>query len=357
MIARLTALLSAILFAAAAPLSKILLDTVSPLMLAGFLYLGSGVSLSIALICRNLTAKIRHTTSMHSGLQGTDWVWLAAAIIGGGCCAPIVLMYSLQKTAAATASILLNFEAASTALIAALFFREHIGKTIWIALGLITVGSIILSINFSQQWGLSLGALGILAACLFWGIDNNCTRKIAGADPVLIVVVKGLVAGSMTVTIALIAGDTLPRVGIMLKVFLLGSLCYGMSLLLFIKALRDLGAGRTGAFFATAPFLGAGLSLLILHESMTLQFMLSVPCMVIGAILLLWENHSHLHEHASLTHTHEHRHDNDPHHHHDHGQKESSEPDAKHSHPHTHAPLWHEHAHSPDLHHRHDHDS
>ena len=347
----LQALLAAILFGASAPLSKLLLNFVEPIPLAGFLYLGSGIG---ALVFLGIQNWLNHGHTVEARLTRREIPWLLGAIFAGGVAAPILLLIGLQKTPASTASLLLNFEAAGTTLIALLFFREAVDKRILWAVGLITLASILLSWN-SSAWGFSLGALGILAACLLWGLDNNFTRQISAKDPLVIVALKGLGAGSFSLLLSRVLVKPLPGLSTILLAMLLGVVSYGLSIRLFILALRALGAARTSSLFATAPFVGTLLSLFLLHELPPFLFWLSIPVMLVGAWLMLSEQHVHSHVHMPSEHIHSHVHPDD---HHDHGTV--ADPplvNGSHSHWHRHDRLEHTHLHTPDLHHRHDHSS
>jgi drug/metabolite transporter (DMT)-like permease len=344
------ALLAALLFGASAPLAKALLAGSQPVPLAAFLYLGCGIG---ALLLRGY----RSTSGAgepEAGLARADWPWLAGAILAGGVAAPILLLFSLRATPATTASLLLNFEGVATALIAALAFREAIGRRIWAAVGLVTLGSILLSWDTSGEWGFSLGALGVMGACALWGIDNNFTRNISAKNPLAIVALKGLCAGCVSLLLALALRNQMPSPATALKAMLLGSVSYGLSIVLFIMALRDLGAARTSALYGTAPFLGMLLAVAVYGERPGLTFLAALPLMVAGAILLLGEDHGHEHVHEAVEHEHSHRHD-EGHHLHDHlpGQVPAS---GQHSHLHHHGPAPHAHPHTPDLHHRHEHE-
>lgn len=285
-------------------------------------------------------------------LARVDLPWLAGAILAGGVIAPITLMFSLRHAPAATASLLLNFEIVATTFIAAIAFKEAVGRRAWWAIGLITAASIILSTDFSNKWGFSLSALGVLAACVLWGVDNNFTRHISAKDPLVIVTVKGLVAGSVSLTIAYFLGNTFPSLTTTLLALLLGAFSYGLSIFLFVHAMRGLGAGRTSALFGTAPLAGMLLSFLIFWDFPSWMFLLSLPIMAVGAFILLQENHDHFHIHEQIAHEHRHTH-TDGHHEHEHHDETAGQ---SHSHAHIHDFLEHAHDHAPDLHHRHFHE-
>ena len=340
-------LFAALLFGASAPLSKLLLGDVEPIPLAAFLYLGSGIGLlGIKLIQRLNRTQI----AQEAKIEKSDFGWLAGAIIAGGIAAPITLLFSLRSTPGATASLLLNFEGVATTFIAFLVFKEAISRRVWWAIGLVTLASIILSIDFQAAWGFSLGALGIVLACVFWGIDNNFTRNISAKDPLVIVIIKGLVSGSFSLILALILGNQIPAWDVILKMLALGSLSYGVSIVLFIHSLRSLGAARTSTLFSTAPIVGIILSMVIFSEMPTWLFFIAFPLMIWGAILLVNDDHVHDHIHESILHEHAHNHA-DGHHNHVHEDNLAK----KHSHIHTHEELSHAHSHMPDIHHRHIH--
>ena len=342
------AMLASILFGASAPIAKLLLGEIEPISLAAFLYLGSGFGL---LIIRIFQRNGNRTEKKEAPLKRTDLGWLAGAIIAGGIAAPILLLFGLRDTPGATAALLLNFEGVATTIIAAIVFKEYVSRRAWWAILVITIASILLSVNLNDDWGNTWGAIGILAACVLWGIDNNFTRNISAKNPISIVMVKGFAAGSFSLILAIILGNQIPKLGIAMAAMALGSLSYGLSIILFIKAMRGLGAARTSALFGTAPLAGIGLSFLLLQEPVNDMFLMSFPMMVIGAILLLYEDHSHKHIHETIVHNHWHRHD-DGHHNHAH---ETPDLAQSHSHSHEHASREHNHRHMPDIHHRHVH--
>ncbi len=340
-------ILAAILFGASAPFAKLLLRRIEPVLLAALLYLGGGVGL---LLVRMLTVFSRRAADTEARINTADMPWLVGALLAGGVASPIILMYSLQSTPAATASLLTNFEAAATALIAAVIFHEAMGRRIWIAIACVTAASVLLSLELKGEWGISPGAIGVLVACVFWGLDNNLTRYISAKDPVVIVMFKGIGAGLFSVALAIILSARWPSPLFVLSAMLLGFFSYGLSIVLFILSMRSLGAARTSAFFGTAPFIGVVISFALLKESPDLLFMASIPVMVLGAALLLSEKHGHMHFHEAIVHEHRHGHD-DGHHAHDHpGQIPAH---SSHSHSHEHETLEHDHIHTPDIHHRH----
>jgi drug/metabolite transporter (DMT)-like permease len=341
------ALLAAFLFGASAPLSKLLLGDIEPILLAGFLYLGSGIGLLLFKMTQNL---FRKSVEVEARLQKTDVGWLAGAVLAGGVAAPIVLLFGLKSTPGATASLLLNFESVATTLIAAWVFKEQVSRKAWWAILCIMLAGTLLTINVHERWGISFGAIGVLAACVLWGIDNNFTRNISAMDPIMIVMIKGLAAGSFSLMLAIVLGNQLPIFGVALKAMLLGSLSYGASIILFIRAMRGLGAARTSALFGTAPMAGMALSYIFLRESPTLILLAVLPLMIVGTILLLNEKHSHIHTHEPMIHEHSHSHQDGLHLH-----VHEITIIGTHSHIHEHTLLEHEHVHTPDIVHRHMH--
>jgi drug/metabolite transporter (DMT)-like permease len=337
------ALLAAIFFGASAPIAKLLLgDDIAPIFLAAFLYLGSGTGITLI----KLTQRIR-SKDFEAKIKPADVKWLAGAILSGGIAAPIILMISLQNTPASTTSLLLNFEGVGTTLIALLFFKEAISRRAWTAILIITLASIFLSTDFESRFGLSLGALGVILACVLWGLDNNLTRNISGKDPLVIVAWKGLVAGTFSFFLAFFLGNTLPTLSIILYTLLLGFISYGLSTILFIRSMRGLGAARTSALYGTAPLAGVLLSIVIFQEFPSFMFIIATILMIGGALLLINEQHEHSHAHTVLFHDHSHKHDES----HKHAKGE-----GVHSHEHEHAAEEHEHDHMPDIHHRHGHE-
>jgi drug/metabolite transporter (DMT)-like permease len=290
------AIAAAVLFGSSTPVAKILLGQIEPVPLAAFLYLGSGLGL---LLYRGLR-RLDRSFSIEARLTKDDFPWLAGSVLAGGVAAPIILMFGLRSTPAATASLLLNFEGAATTLIAVLVFREAIGRQVWWAIGLITSASILLTMNPGGEWGISLGAAGVLGACILWGLDNNLTSKISSKDPLEIGTIKGIGAGSFTLALALALHSSFPGVALIVAALVLGCFSYGLSTVLFILALRGLGAARTSAYFGTAPFVGSLLSFIIFREFPGFLFITSLPVMVLGVVLLLIEKHEHRHLHNEL---------------------------------------------------------
>ncbi len=339
------ALLAALFFGASAPVSKLLLGDVPPVLMAAFLYLGSGTGISLVKLLQRFSSNQKE-----AGIKVPDVKWLAGAIISGGILAPIVLMISLQNTPASTASLLLNFEGVGTTLIALFFFRESISRRALSAILIITLASIFLSTDFEGGFGLSLSALGVILACMLWGVDNNFTRNISAKDPLTIVAWKGLVAGTFSLLLGLELGQRLPAFSSILGILLLGFVSYGLSTMLFIYSMRGLGAARTSALYGTAPLAGVLLSFIIFRDPITLLFIFAAILMAAGALLLANEEHAHFHIHMPVVHEHRHNRTDESHRHE--GTNEMSE--RSHSHEHEHPRTEHEHGHMPDIHHRHE---
>ena len=342
------ALLAALFFGASTPLAKLLVADISPILLAGLLYAGSGLGLGVWLLLRRL--RVRRTRS-EAGIQRRDAPWLAGAVFFGGVLGPVLLMLGLTNIPASTASLLLNTESVLTALVAWIVFRENVDVRIFLGMLAIVAGGVILSWSQSTSVGLPWGAFAIAGACACWAIDNNLTRAVSGGDPVQIAAIKGGVAGAINIAIALIIGQRFPDALHVVSAGTIGLIGYGISLVAFVLALRHLGAARTGAYFSTAPFVGAALSLMLLSEAPGMAFWIAGALMALGVWLHVSEHHDHEHEHAALDHEHLHSHDD----HHQHAHDFEWEGDEPHSHPHNHEPMIHSHPHYPDLHHRHDH--
>ncbi len=317
-----------------------------PVVLAGALYLGSGLGLSLW----RLWTRQRGTGRKEAPLRRRDVPWLGGAILAGGVIAPALLLFGLAATSGATSSLLLNLEGVLTALIAWFVFRENFDRRIALGMGAIVAGGALLSWDLhAASLRLSWGALLVGGACLGWAVDNNLTRKVSGADPAQIAMWKGLAAGTVNLAIGILVLHQRFTLGWLAVAGVLGFFSYGVSLTLFVGALRDLGTARTGAYFSTAPFLGVALSLIFLRETPPLLFWPALGLMAVGVWLHLSEHHEHEHVHEPMEH--EHLHIHDEHHRHPHGPDDPA--GESHSHWHQHEPLTHTHAHTPDLHHRH----
>ena len=345
----LLALGAAALFGVSTPLAKLLVGAVSPVMLAGLLYLGSGLGLVALTVARRALRRVRAPRA-EAPITRADLPWLAGAVVAGGILAPVVLLWGLAGTTASNASLLLNLEGVITTLIAAALFREAVGRRVWLAALVMLVAGVLLVHDPREPLRFSAHAVCIVAACLLWALDNNLTRKVAGADPVQIAAIKGLIAGATNLAVALGVGDTLPGFPTLAAAAAIGFASYGVSLVLFIYALRHLGAARTAAHFSTAPFIGAALAVPLLGEPVTTTLVAAAALMALATWLVLNERHEHEHTHEQRVHTH--RHLRDEHHQHAHRGDEGPEP---HTHEHVHDPLTHRHPHLPDLHHRHGH--
>lgn len=340
------AVLAAALFGASTPFAKILLGKTEPVLLAGLLYLGSGIGLAIWSMLRSRFGK----SSGEAKLKGADLPWLAGAIVAGGIIGPVLLMVGLVVTPASSASLLLNLEGVFTALLAWFVFKENFDRRIAWGMTAITAGSLLLSWSGMPQLDVPWGALAIAGACFAWGVDNNLTRKVSAGDPLQIAAIKGFVAGAANLMLALALGARRPGTPTLLAVLLIGFLSYGVSLTLFVLALRHIGTARTGAYFSLAPFVGAAISIPLLKDDLTIYFLGAAVLMGIGVWLHLTEQHQHEHWHDALEHDHRHSHDE----HHRHHDDEALLAEI-HTHPHRHERMHHAHPHYPDIHHRHVH--
>ena len=343
------ALLAAVLFGLSAPLAKLLLGRTTPQLLAGLLYLGSGAGLFVVWLVRRRGVR-------EARLTRRDAPWLAGAIGFGGVAAPVLLLLGLARTPASAGSLLLNLEGVLTALLAWFVFRENFDRRVALGMLAIVAGGVVLSWEGQLRVGGFVGPLAVAGACLAWGIDNNLTQKVSGGDPVQVAMLKGLVAGVVNTGIALMLSARWPSSGVVSAALALGFLSYGVSLALFVLALRHLGAARTGAYFSVAPFVGAAASLALFRERPTALFVTGAALMAFGVWLHITERHAHEHSHQVMEHDHAHVHDE--HHQHSHGAADRPMTDsASHSHRHRHERMAHTHPHYPDLHHRsHTHD-
>lgn len=344
------ALAAAALFGASTPAAKALVAAMHPLLLAGLLYAGSGLGLATWLGLRHVSG-----SSQPLGLRGTDYGWLAGAVLAGGVAGPVLLVSGLAQTSAASASLLLNLESVFTALIAWFAFRENFDRRIAAGMALIVGGGILLALEpgaFDDTSPRAThGTLLIAAACLAWAIDNNLTRRISGGDAAAIAAIKGCVAAAINLSLAAAAGAAWPGSGAAFASAAVGLAGYGVSLVLFVLALRGLGAARTGAYFSTAPFFGVFVALAFFGETPPALFWVAAALMASGVWLHLSEQHAHPHTHEPLEHSHPHRHDA----HHRHAHESEWEGEEPHTHAHRHEQLRHSHPHYPDIHHRHRH--
>jgi len=311
--------------------------------MAGLLYAGSGVVLTTLRLVR---------PQVRARLSGSEKRYLAGAVISGGIIGPVLLMKGLAGMSAAGASLLLNAEGVLTAMLAWFVFRENVDKRVAFGMFAIAGGAVLLTWTPGTQISELLPALLVLGACGAWAIDNNLTRKVSLNDAVWIASLKGLVAGTVNLSIASLVGVSWPSVPAILGALVIGAFAYGLSLVLFVSGLRNLGAARTTAYFSAGPFVGAVFALVWLHEPLSIRLVIAFALMALGMWLHLTERHEHFHHHEALEHEHEHEHDE--HHQHDHPPGTVSA--ARHRHRHRHEPLAHAHHHFPDSHHQHGHD-
>lgn len=332
--------MAAVLFGAAAPAASQLAGAVPAFTLAGLLYLGAAAAV--------LPTVVRRPPSGDALLS--EWKPATTAVVAGGAVGPVLLVAGLARTDAASASILLNTELPATVILAALVFREHLGRRLVWSAALITVAGGLLA--WEPGATIDVGAVLIIAACACWGLDNGVTARIEHLAPEHVVALKGVVAGGANLAIGLLltgwgastgATDVLAALGI-------GAAGYGASITLWVKGARDLGAARGQVIFATAPFIGTAIAWFVLGEEIVVLQIIAVLLAAVGVGVALESSHEHHHHHESLTHDHEHVHD-DLHHEHRHAEGTA----RRHSHRHEHRRLVHAHPHVPDLHHRHDH--
>jgi len=339
--------LSAALFGASTPFARALVGAIDPLWLAGLLYAGSGLGLSLLLALRHAGMAGAHQRV--AGIPRSDFGWLAFSIGAGGIVAPVLFTFGLRTTPGATASLLLNLETVLTVAIAWFVFREHRNARVVIGMALIVAAGALLAGAPGNGGG--GGAILITLACLCWAMDNNSTRRIAGNDAMLIAAAKGLVGSAVNIGLAALLAGPVPSMTSALAAAGVGFFGYGMSLVLFVIALRELGTARASAYYGVAPFVGVVVAFLLLGERPDSAFWVAAALMASGVWLHLTERHGHMHMHEAHAHSHPHRHDS--HHQHQHAfEWDGHEP---HTHPHEHEAVAHDHTHAPDLHHRHGH--
>lgn len=339
------AIAAALLFGASTPATKPLLGSLSPQIVAGILYLGSGMGLLVLRF-------FQRSRSVKTPLRKADAPWMLSSIVFGGAIGPLLLMTGLAQTPSTTTSLMLNLEGVFTALVAWIALREHAARRTVIGMVSILAGGVVLGWSGSPSFSASAGPLCIAGACLAWAIDNNLTRKISGSDPLQIASVKSISAGAANAALALfVQHATVPKlvtVGLLSGVGFFG---YGLSLVCFVLALRHIGTARTGAYFSTAPFAGAALALLFGQGTLSWQLGTTALFMGFGVWLHVTETHEHEHAHEAVEHDHVHVHED----HHDHKHEPGVDVVGPHSHPHVHRALRHSHPHFPDLHHLHQH--
>jgi drug/metabolite transporter (DMT)-like permease len=348
-------LASAALFGVSAPLTKRILESSGPLVTAAGLYIGAGLGLLLVPRRRRAASpgppQDGRAVAAETPLRRADVPLVVGAVIAGGILGPILLMIGLKRVSAVSGSLLLNLETPLTILLAVIFFGEHLGARQAGAALLIILGAALAGHQGGEIRAEWLGVASIAAASLSWSIDTNLSQRLSLRDPLAYARIKLLAGGCSTLGLALIRGEGVPRAGLVGATLLIGSVSYGLSSLLFIRALRVVGAARVAAYFATAPFLGALAAVPILGERLHREHLAAMALMAIGALILFREEHEHLHDHETLEH--EHAHSHDVHHRHEHGPDDpAGEP---HAHRHQHEPLRHAHPHAPDMHHRHPH--
>lgn len=337
------ALVSAALFGVGAPATKPILDGVHPAMVAGLLYLGSAIGLTLLL---------RHLPDDAKPVKESDKKWLVASIVCGGITAPLLFVYALSLQHATSASLLLNFEGLFAAMLAWAFFGEHWHKRTAFGMLCILAGGLIVAWSNTIQSVPLVASAAMISACFLWALDSNCTRNISAASPLKIAAYKGMVAGPVNILLAFLMGASIPSFGTLWLSGLIGFFSYGLSLYFYIRALHLIGTARTAGYFATAPFLGAALSAVLLGEPVTIPLLVSAALCGAGVWLHLTEKHEHLHHHPDTDHEHMHTHDE----HHQHVHKDGDPAGEPHSHMHHHDGISHSHPHFPDAHHRHEHD-
>jgi len=293
----LAALGAAALFGAGTPIAKTFLSDTGPLMFAGLLYLGAGIGLGIWRLVRRLPK---------AHLARKELGWLIGAVVCGGVLAPGLLMVGLTHMPATGASLLLNAEAVFTALIAWLVFRENIGRKVAFGMLCIVGGAAVLSWPGTADFGSGWPILAVVSACFLWAVDNNLTRNVISVDATWIAMVKGFIAGTTNVVLAFVFGEEIPALRIIASGMVLGLFAYGVSLVLFVVALRGVGTARAGAYYSVAPFIGALVAIAIFGEALTIQIALAGGLMAVGTWLHLTESHSHFHPHSLIEHEHEH---------------------------------------------------
>ncbi len=336
------AISAAACYGVSSPVSKYLLIELPPAFMAALLYLGAGLGMAMVNIVKNRMA----IDKKEAKVSKSDMPYIVGMIVLD-IAAPIALMFGLSMTTPANASLLNNFEIVATALIALFIFNESVGKRLWIAIALITISCMILSFEDLSSFTFSFGSILVLVACVCWGLENNCTRMLSIRDPLQIVVIKGFGSGLGSLIIALTIHEYSSNILFIAYALLLGFFAYGMSIYFYILAQRELGAARTSAYYAVAPFIGVGLSFVVYSQPVTASFVVALLVMVVGTYFASVEKHNHIHTHEVIQHEHRHNH-NDGHHDHVHDYVIE-----EHTHVHKHEQKTHEHSHTPDSHHNH----
>ena len=330
------ALLAAVFYAVNVPISKLLLDHIGETTMAALLYLGAGTGIGI------LSFFMKKDKGLSEKLTGNDLPYVIGMIVLD-IAAPIFLMIGISRGTSANASLLGNFEIVATTVIALFVFKEAVTKRLWLAIGLITLSSIILSFEGTESFSFSYGSLFVLAATICWGLENNCTRKISSKNTYEIVILKGIFSGLGALAIAFIKRESVPEWRFITAAIVLGFVAYGLSIFLYVRAQNVLGAAKTSAYYAVAPFVGAFLSFVFLKETLSWMYIVALIVMIAGSVLVVADTliHNHTHEHQ---HTFTHTHDGSTHQHtithiHDHAHYVT---DSRHGHHHTMAELEHE---------------
>jgi drug/metabolite transporter (DMT)-like permease len=333
-------LLAAALFGVAAPAASRLSDSIPAFTLAGLLYVGAALAVAPAVMIRRPSP----------GAIVKDWRPAITAVVFGGAVGPVLLVLGLARTSAASASILLNTELVATVVIAAVFFREHLGTRVIIGAGLVTAAGALLT--WEPGAAIDVGALLIVAACACWGLDNCVTATIQHLAPEQVVALKGVVAGgaNLAIGLAVFGWGASTDARDVLAALTIGAAGYGWSITLWVKGARDLGAARGQLIFAAAPFIGAAVAWLVLGEQVASLQLLAVVLAAVGIGVSVRSDHEHVHRHEAIDHDHDHVHDDG---HHDHVHADAFR--ARHAHVHRHEVVIHAHPHAPDLHHRHGH--
>ena len=351
-IAQAEVVLAALAFAASVPVTKLLLAGVSPLALSSAVYISAGVLCGVlVLFSKKPTTPGGETRS----IRGSEWAWLAGAVVSGAVLAPVLLFVGLKQVSGHQAGLLLNFEAVFTVGLGVLFSGEHLGRRGWLGALAIITGAVLLSIPAESSGDSSIRWTGIalvVGACAFWGLDNNLTQRVSLRDARQIVAVKGLAGGMTSLLLAAAFGGFGDWNALrLMAAAIVGAVSFGLSIVLFVRGLRHLGVLQTGMLFALAPGFAALLSWIFLREPVVISSLFALGSMTAGALLLATDRHEHAHTHEALEHAHVH--DHDEHHQHEHTPEQLAQ--SPHAHPHHHQPLGHTHAHVHDVHHRHRH--
>ncbi len=327
------AFLAAVFYAVNVPVSKVLLGQVGPTTMAALLYLGAGIGIGL------LSLFNRQDRTASARLTKKDLPFVIGMIVLD-IAAPILLMLGISYGSSANASLLGNFEIVATTVIALFIFKEAVSARLWIAIAFVTLSSVLLSFEGVDSFQFSYGSLFVLLATVCWGFENNCTRSISSKSTYEIVVLKGVFSGLGSLVIALVKGETLPGLGSIAAALLLGFVAYGLSIFLYVRAQNILGASKTSAYYAVAPFVGSFLSFVFLRERLSWMYLTALVIMIMGSALLVMDtlahHHAHLHQHTFI-----HTHDGSTHTHtvthiHEHNHYIT---DAKHGHRHTQAEL------------------